>query len=374
MLKEIFPHLFRVRFPLPSMPMGHVNSYIIRGSGHNLIVDTGHDQPDCLKVMKDAIDRLKLDLNQTDFLITHFHSDHNGLVTAFASPKAKVYLSREDAEFISTWTGFEQMIAFAGKSGFPMDALRHYLDTHKEWDLNFNDTANFIPMDDGDSIRVGEDRFTCLLTSGHTMGHICLHDAKRKVLISGDHIHSGSIPTLPCWQEGGNPLKFYFESLQRVSDMDLHLVLPGHGPAVEDYRSLIQKITAYHAKRTGKIFDSLSQAPLTAYEIARMQQWGGSVKSWEDFPALHQWVATGETIAYLHYLLQKGDIQSIFDGETVRFFRSTLTGTKKPLPPVLRKARVPAKHQALHLYQRSLSKILFPKVCFIVLLRDVLAL
>ncbi len=321
MMKEVHPDIFRVKIPLADMPMGHINSYIYRGKGRNLIVDTGHDRPECLAVMASAIKKLGIDLGQTDFFITHFHSDHNGQVTLFATDRSKLYISRQDAAFIREWTGFEKMIRFSGTTGFPKEALRYYLENHNEWNLNFKETDDFYTVEDGETIQVGDETFQCILTPGHTMGHACLYSPKRKLLFAGDHILKDIIPTLPCWQDGEDLVKAYFESLQKVYPLNLEIILPGHGIPFTEHRPLVKKIYHYHSHRLEAILNKINGTPVGAYDIASQQKLGGVVNSWNDLPALHQWVATGETVAYLNYLHQRGRIERIATNGKVTFRR-----------------------------------------------------
>ena len=41
MIDEVYPNLYRIEIPLPRNPLKSLNSYVIKGSSRNLIVDTG---------------------------------------------------------------------------------------------------------------------------------------------------------------------------------------------------------------------------------------------------------------------------------------------------------------------------------------------
>ena len=47
--------------------------------------------------MNASLQKLGVDLNKTDFFITHFHVDHMGLVGTLAWDNAKVYLNEQEA-------------------------------------------------------------------------------------------------------------------------------------------------------------------------------------------------------------------------------------------------------------------------------------
>ena len=45
----------------------------------------------------------------------------------------------------------------------------------------------------------------------------------------------------------------YLESLRKTREMDVDLVLPGHGDPITDHRSLIDERFALHRRRAEKI-------------------------------------------------------------------------------------------------------------------------
>ena len=110
MPEEIYPGLFRIIIPLPESPLKYLNSYLIRGEGRNLLIDTGLNREECRKAMLDGLCRLKIDLSTIEIFITHLHADHFGLLTKIAGPDTIVYFNRPDSEIIENWQGFEPMI------------------------------------------------------------------------------------------------------------------------------------------------------------------------------------------------------------------------------------------------------------------------
>ncbi len=84
----------------------------------------------------------------------------------------------------------------------------------------------------GEKLTFGDTEFDIIFTPGHSPGHICLHNSKEKLIISGDVLFNGSIgrTDLP----GGN-----YETL--INSIKTHLlnlaedtiVYCGHGPATK---------------------------------------------------------------------------------------------------------------------------------------------
>ena len=61
-IEEITPGLYRVEIPLPDNPLRVMNSYMIKGSERNLIIDTGMNRTVCLEAMQAAIRKLEFDI------------------------------------------------------------------------------------------------------------------------------------------------------------------------------------------------------------------------------------------------------------------------------------------------------------------------
>src|SRR5581483_6302655 len=43
-------------------------------------------------------------------------------------------------------------------------------------------------LEGGEELAIGHQRWRVLLTAGHSPGHICLHEARLGLLITGDHV------------------------------------------------------------------------------------------------------------------------------------------------------------------------------------------
>ena len=55
MCEEILPNLFRIKIPLPESPLKYLNSYVVRNSQKNLIIDTGLNRKECLEAMQNGL-------------------------------------------------------------------------------------------------------------------------------------------------------------------------------------------------------------------------------------------------------------------------------------------------------------------------------
>ena len=108
-----------------------------------------------------------------------------------------------------------------------------------------NNGSRWIPeltlLDDGDFMECGRYHFRCATTPGHTLGHICLYEADRKILIAGDHILDDITSNIQCWTDG-QILKWYLNSLDKTAALEVDRVLPGHRRAIPDHRFRIDEL------------------------------------------------------------------------------------------------------------------------------------
>jgi glyoxylase-like metal-dependent hydrolase (beta-lactamase superfamily II) len=308
MVEEILPDLYRIEIPLPDSPLKYLNSYVLRSAERNLIVDTGLNRSACLNAMNIGLRELNIDLNRTDFFITHLHADHFGLVNRLTTDNSRIYFNRPDAELIETWEGFEPMIKYAGTNGFPENQLRAALQQHPGHKFASDWNPDLSILSDGDIFPIGDYRFRCIETPGHTPGHICLYEPAKKFIIAGDHILGDITPNIQCWSDNTNPLKQYLASLDKVFDLEVELVLPGHRRLFRNYRERINELKDHHENRIDEVRQILVEGPKTGFQLAAKMKWDIDCDSWEQFPVAQKWFATGEAIAHLRYLEQQHKI------------------------------------------------------------------
>jgi glyoxylase-like metal-dependent hydrolase (beta-lactamase superfamily II) len=308
MCEEILPNLFRLKIPLPDSPLKYLNSYVIKGPDRNLIIDTGLNRRECLEAMQAGLGTLGIDLKASDIFITHLHADHFGLVTKLATDTSHVYFSRPEKELIESWEGFGPMIAYAGQNGFPENELQAALDKHPGAKFGSEWIPEMKLLEDGDEIRIGDYEFRCVVTPGHTMGHICLYEPDKKILVAGDHILIDITPNIQCWSDTQNPLKHYLASLEKVYSLKVELTLPGHRRLIENHQTRIEELKRHHADRLTEVLSILKAGAMNAFQVASQMTWDIDSESWDQFPVAQKWFATGEAISHLRYLEEEGQL------------------------------------------------------------------
>ena len=314
MIEEILPKIFRVKVPLPNSPLKFLNSYFIQSPERNLIIDTGLNRKECLDAIQSGLHELDIDLTKTDFFITHLHADHFALLSKLATDSSRVFFNRPETELIEASGWWERMIAYAAKNGFPENELREAIKLHPGREFGSEWIPEMSILQDDDQILVGDYSFRCISTPGHSMGHTCLYEPNKKILVAGDHILIDITPNIQCWSDDQNPLQDYLASLDKVKDIDIDLVLPGHRNLIRDHKRRISELKEHHKMRLREILSILENDPLTAFQVASRMTWDLNCNSWDEFPRAQKWFATGEAIAHLHYLQRKGFIIRKYDG------------------------------------------------------------
>jgi glyoxylase-like metal-dependent hydrolase (beta-lactamase superfamily II) len=305
MVEEILPNTYKIEIPLPKNPLKALNSYLIKGQDRFLIIDTGMNRQECMHEMSSCLGRLSVDLKKTDFFITHLHVDHIGLVGDLATDTSKVYFNWLEASIVSPERSEEHLrkISAIYKShGFARDELEKAATSHPAYLYGLKRHVDFCPLKEGDTIDIGDYSLRCIETPGHSPNHMCLYEANKKVLISGDHILSDITPNIALWPEMENPLKEYLASLEKVYPLDVDLVLPGHRNVWNDHKRRITELQEHHQARLKEILTALEDGEKTAFQIAPWVTWDIDCSSWELFPPSQKWFAVGETIAHLKYL------------------------------------------------------------------------
>lgn len=319
MIEEIMHDFYRIQIPLPLLELQSVNCYAIKGPERHLIIDTGMDSKSCRQAMEASLKKLEIDLERSDFFITHCHIDHFGLVASLVGQGSIIYINRREADIIQR-VGSGDIVSdwmtFIEASGFPENKIENIFPQEGSRPYGPKNAFPFIYVEDGDSLSMGDYHFKCVETPGHTNGHMCLYEPQSKVFMAGDHLLSEITPGIHGFIHK-NPLKDYLSSLDKVAALDVRLVLPGHRSVFANCKERIRELKAHHEERTCEVISILQEIPKDAYDVASQMTWDVHYDSWREFPIQQKFFATGEAFAHLRFLEEDGLITGQIKGKRI---------------------------------------------------------
>mgnify|MGYP001160324363 CR=1 FL=1 len=171
-------------------------------------------------------------------------------------------------------------------------------------------------LEDGEKTSIGEYSFQAIWTPGHSPGHICLYEPKRRLLMAGDHLLPTITPHVTQWGEESDALTDYLDSLEKVGKLDVDVVLPAHEDLFQDHRKRISELQEHHRLRATEMLSEIQKQELTAFQIASRIHWDIEYASWDRFPLFQKFLAVGETLAHLEFLEKQGQVRKNIHAET----------------------------------------------------------
>jgi len=332
MIEEVGTHLYKIEIPLPRSPLKALNSYAIKGPERNLIIDTGWNQQQCMDAMQAGLKELEIDIAKTDFFITHIHTDHLGLVSSLVTDTSTIYFNQPEGDRIRSGISLNDLMDFARLNGFPEKELQRVPHAHPGFKFRAKGPLRFHYLKEGDTLRVSDYVFRCVETPGHSKGHMCLYEPSKKIFVAGDHILGDITPTIASWFDEWNPLEEYLQSLDKVYQLDIDLVLPGHRQVFRNAKQRIQELKDHHRKRLEEIVAILGKSRKSAFQVASRMTWDITYDSWDLFPVSQKWFAMGEAISHLKYLEEKGVIRKEMRQRKRIYCMNDEDGTKRQIP------------------------------------------
>lgn len=178
----------------------------------------------------------------------------------------------------------------------------------------------YTPVKEGQIISIASYHLQCILTPGHTPGHMCLLDKKAGIMFTGDHVLFDITPNITTWPFVRDSLGNYLDSLRAIAQYPVTLALPGHRGS-GCFRQRVQALISHHQARLDEVLSLVVKYPGgTTYDIAGKMTWSIRASSWEEFPAAQKIFAIGECQSHLEYLLNRGLTQYKTEGTVHRYY------------------------------------------------------
>ena len=144
-------------------------------------------------------------------------------------------------------------------------------------------------------------------TPGHAPSHVCLFQAERRLLISGDHV-LGRISLYFDYGWTPDPVGEFLNSLDVTDELEARLALSGHGKPFIDVHGHIEANRELVRERLDSVVAAVQDAPRTAVEIA------ASVYG-EELSETNTGWRLQETLCYLHHLGLQGRVSRESEGD-----------------------------------------------------------
>ena len=309
MAKHIVDNLWQLDIPLEGNPLKNLNAYLIKGE-KSLLIDTGFCWESCRTAMHRELEAVGVDQDKMDIFLTHMHSDHSGLAPELIRPGNDIFISSIDAPRIVSADDTDHWrrwyVSFL-KEGFSEGEIGQFYGRTPSQGGAARKVAKFHLIQDGHTFHYGGHTLRCILTPGHTPGHMCLYEEENQWLFSGDHVLFHISPNICRWSGIKDSLGDYLDSLRKLRELPVKLLLPAHREETGELLPRVDELLFHHQRRLDNTLQVIGQEPgMNSYEIAGRMRWKIRSKSWEDFPLNQKIFAVGETLAHLDYLEERG--------------------------------------------------------------------
>lgn len=197
-------------YPWENPLENNCNSYIVRGDV-TLLIDVGHLKH--LEGLLTSMEEDGLSLQDLDLIIsTHCHPDHFEALSQFMESGVLMAMHREEERYLR-----DQGKILYEMTGIPTPRYR----------------ADFY-LREG-TLKLGKIDLQVYHTPGHSPGSLCLYWPRKRALISGDVVFYGGVGRTDFPGGEASQLK---RSIERLSQLDIEVFLPGHGGIITGRKSV----------------------------------------------------------------------------------------------------------------------------------------
>lgn len=308
-LHEVADGVFWLRMPLP-FSLDHINLWVLDDPDGWTLVDTGLGAPSCKTVWNDLLAGPLSGKPIARVLVTHYHPDHLGMA-GWLTYKTGAPLVMARTEYLMARmltldvsdSPPEQAVGFYARAGWPAASVEAF--RGKGWG-RFSLVVSRLPpsfsrIADGDVLRIGNRDWRIVVGRGHTPEHACLVSDADGLMIAGDQVLpriTSNVSVYPT-EPDADPLGDWLDSIEHLRHLDPGLyVLPAHNEPFTGLHVRLDQLAEDHHRKLDALRDFIG-TPRTAFECFE-------VLFRRAISADEIMMATGETLAHLHYLERRG--------------------------------------------------------------------
>jgi glyoxylase-like metal-dependent hydrolase (beta-lactamase superfamily II) len=322
-VSQVADDIWCISCPVP-FDVGSVNVYLLVGDPVTL-VDTGTKIAFTVDDLWELLKRTGTDpASIRQLVLTHRHIDHFGLGRAIQDRTGcEVISSTVDGPFIADWRGMaagsRELFRRSGTAfGIPDDLFA----TNEKWARAIVMAADPVTSDrlvqEGDEVVAGGRRLRVIEAPGHTEGLITFLDEQTGVYLVNDHVLEHITPNPDIYSYDVDNLKSglpdYINSLRKVRDLPVSLVLPGHGFEMTNLAGRVDEVLFHHQQRADKIAALVVDKPREIFEVVGLV--------WPKLRPQDSHLAVREIIGHMILLEAEGRVARDWDGD-VLIYRAT---------------------------------------------------